>query len=147
MRSILSRVGLGTGAGLATKAATVPSCAVCAAYPMLAGPLTAAGLFGVGVVLHNLLVVLAPLNLVFLATTYRLHRRPWGLATAGIGVAFILAHLAFHVIPQRHPIMRVLHPYEYQVGMAFIWIGMVLLVVGAVLDWRAQRRPRLLLVR
>lgn len=142
MRSLIARTGPGVGTGLA-KAATVPSCAMCAAYPVLAGPLAAAGLFGAGVILHNLLVVLAPLNLVFLGITYRLHRQPRGLIVAAAGVLLIMLHLAFHVIPWSHPIMRAFHPYEFEVGMSFIWLGMTLLLAGVVMDWRAQRRPRL----
>lgn len=146
MRSVLARFGIGAGAGLA-KAATVPACAVCAAYPVLAGPLTAAGLFGAGVVLHNLLVLLAPLNLVFLAVTYRLHRRSSGLVIASIGVMFIMLHLAFHVVPESSLFMHVLDPYQFQVGMTVIWIGMALLAMGVILDWRAQRRPRPIVIR
>lgn len=140
IRSIVARFGWGA-AGL-TKAATVPSCAVCAAYPVLAGPLTAAGMVGAAVVLHNLLVVLAPLNLLFLGASYRRHRRPEALWLAGTGVVLIMLHLVMHVIPWSHPIMRVLSPHEFQVGMALIWAGLVLLLLGAIADRRAQGRPR-----
>lgn len=146
MRSLNARTGLGVGAGL-TKAATVPACAACAAYPLIAAPLAAVGLFGIAAVLHNMLVFLAPLNLIFLTRTYRRHRRPWALGLATVGVLFILGHLAFHVIPSGHAVMQALYPYEYEVGMAFIWIGMLLLAAGAALDWRASRRPRALVIR
>lgn len=146
MRSLLARLGLGAGTGLA-KAATVPSCLMCAAYPVLAGPLAAAGLFGADLILHHLLVVLAPINLGLLALTYRFHRRPWGLVLGATGVALILSHMAFHYVPQHHPVMRALYPYDFQVGMALIWVGMVLLAIGVALDWRARRQPKVVLIR
>lgn len=144
IRSIVARFGLGAGL---TKAATVPSCAVCAAYPVLVGPLTAAGMFGAAVVLHNLLVVLAPLNLLFLGASYRRHRRPEALYLAGAGIVLIMLHLAMHVIPWSHPIIRALSPHELQVGMGLIWAGLILLMLGAIADRRAQGRPRPILMQ
>ena len=74
LRISLARVGLGTGPAL-----TGPACLVCGAAPVLMPPLTSVGLLGAAAVLHYLLWVLAPLNLVPLWLGFRHHRNPSAL--------------------------------------------------------------------
>ncbi len=139
MRGPLRRFGLVSAAAAPTltRAATVPSCAVCAGWSVLGAPLASIGLMGTAIVLHELLVILAPLNLVLLWRTFRQHRQPQGLVVASVGVLFILMHLTSHVVPRGYPILWVLRA----LSMPLIWVGTTLLVAGALLDWRVQRRP------
>src|SRR6266508_3047654 len=72
MRNLLARFGPMSPAA-ATKAATVPLCAVCAGYPLVVGPLVAAGAIGSGAFLHIFIPVLAPINLWLLRTSFCEH--------------------------------------------------------------------------
>ena len=124
LRNSLARVGLGTGPAL-----TGPACLVCAAGPVLLTPLTSAGLLGAAFVLHYLLWALAPLNLVPLWLGFRHHRNPSALLLAGLGVSLVLVawlvHGPYRVLPDG------LHD--------IIWIGILFLMAGAVVDWNAKR--------
>src|SRR5687768_16451142 len=97
MKSLLQRFRIKSTAG-AVKAATVPMCAICAGYPLIIGPLIAAGIIGSGAILHLFIPVLASLNLWFLTASWREHRKPLGLILAWASIPFILAHVAGHLI-------------------------------------------------
>ena len=108
-------------------AAGVVGCA-CGATNSIAAPLGAVGLGGAALGLHLMLLALAPLNLLLLGPSFRRHRDPKGLLVASIGILFIFGHLV-------DPIhLRFGAPVE-------IYAGVALLAIGAVLDWRAKRRP------
>lgn len=126
MRPVLSRLGLPSLAS----AAGVGSAGMCASAPaMLAGPLTTAVLGGSAWILHLTAgVIFAPLSLVLLIRSFARHRQPFGLLIAGIGILLMLVHYLSHFHQGTHG------------DEPFMYIGAVLLFVGALLDWRAQRR-------
>lgn len=128
MRSLLARFGLVSPAD-AAKAASVPVCAVCAAYPLAIGPLLAAGVIGSATSLHLALPLLAPLNVWLLCASFREHGRALGLVLAMLSIPFILAHMAGHVFLGG----------DEAVLLGLIWMGGGLLIAGLVVDWRAQR--------
>ncbi len=130
MKALLARFGL-TSAGAATKAATVPMCAVCAGYPLVVSPLIAAGIIGSGALLHLAIPVLAPLNIWLLHASWREHRKPLGLILACASIPFIVAHVAGHLVVGS----------EDDFGLLMlIWAGGALLVAGLAADWWAQRQ-------
>ena len=124
LRISLARVGLGTGPAL-----TGPACLVCGAAPVLMPPLTSVGLLGAAAVLHYLLWVLAPLNLVPLWLGFRHHRNPSALLLAGLGASMVLIALLVHgpyrLLPDG------LHD--------LIWLGVLFLIAGAMVDWSANQ--------
>ena len=124
LRKSLARIGLGTGPAL-----TGPACLVCGAAPILLPPLTSVGLLGAAIALHYLLWVLAPLNLVPLWLGFRHHRRPSALILAGLGASLVLIALLVHG-------PRGLLPDELH---DLIWIGVLFLMAGAIVDWNARR--------
>ena len=131
IRSLPSRIGLPSF----TSAAGAAGC-VCSVGPVVAGPLAAVGLGGLAAVLHGILVlVLAPLNLLLLGRGFSRHRDPKGLLVAGTGVLLIYMHFlgddGFPAVGLR---------LQTHVD-SLIYIGAALLIAGALLDWRAQRRP------
>ena len=128
MRDLLARLGLRSPAG-AVKAATVPMCAVCAGYPLVVGPLVAAGVIGSGAFLHVAIPALMPLNLWLLRLGFREHGKPLGLILAVASVPFILAHMAGHFF----------FGGDEWVLLGLIWVGGGLLVAGIMADWQAQR--------
>lgn len=107
----------------------MPLCAVCAGYPLVIGPLVAAGIIGSGMSLHALLPVLAPLNVWLLQTSFLEHRKPLGLVLAIASIPFIVAHMAGHFFLGG----------DEGVLLGLIWAGAALLVAGLAVDWRAQR--------
>ena len=124
LRKSLARVGLGTGPAL-----TGPVCLVCRAGPVLLPLLTPAGVLGAASVLHYLLWALAPLNLLPHWLGFRHHRNPSALLLAGLGVSLVLVALLVHepyrMLPDGLHIM--------------IWIGILFLMTGAIVDWNARR--------
>lgn len=130
MKVLRARVGL-TSPAAATKAATVPMCAVCAGYPLVVSPLIAAGLIGSGALLHLAIPVLAPLNIWLLHASWREHHKPLGLILACASIPFILAHVAGHLLFGSGD--------EFALLM-LIWAGGGLLVAGLAADWWAQRQ-------
>ncbi len=116
------------------KLAAVPCAGVCA-VPVVAGPLTAAvpaaGL-AVGV-LHGLLWVIAPLNILFLWFNYRRHHDARPLVLGALGVIFIIVVMSLHAA---HNITD----FESWPHDPLIWSGLSLLALGILLDWRAARR-------
>ena len=127
IRSLPSRIGLPS----LTSAAGAAGC-VCSVGGVITGPLAAVGLGGLAAVLHvMLLLVVAPLNLLLLGRSFSRHRDPKGLLVGGTGVLLIYMHFrggGFAAIPG-------------PARDSFIYIGAALLIAGALLDWRAQRRP------
>ena len=124
LRKSLARVGLGTSPAL-----TGPACLVCAAGPILLTPLTSVGLLGAAIVLHFLLWALAPLNLLPLWLGFRHHRNPSALLLAGLGASLVLVALLVHGPYRMLP--DGLHN--------MIWIGILFLVAGALVDRNARR--------
>jgi adenylate cyclase len=130
VKTLLARFGI-TSPARATKAATVPMCAVCAGYPLVVSPLIAAGIIGSGALWHLAIPVLAPLNLWLLRASWRDHGKPLGFMLAAASIPFILAHVAGHFI--------------FGVGeelalLLLIWIGGGFLVAGITVDWWDQRK-------
>ena len=116
------------------KLATVPCAGVCGA-PFVAGPLAAVGpAAGLAVgVLHGLLWVIAPLNLLLLWFHYRRHRDARPLVLGTLGVTFIIAVMALHAADE-------ITGFESWPHNPLIWSGLALPASGIVLDWRAARR-------
>lgn len=129
----LGRLGSISSPG-GVKLAMVPAAGVCGA-PFLAGPLTAAGpAVGLAVgVLHGLLWVIAPLNLLLLWFNYRRHRDARPLVLGALGVIFIIAVMALHSANN-------ITGFESWPHDPLIWSGLALLASGLLLDWRAARR-------
>lgn len=125
VRSALARLDLKSYPGI-TRTATIPSVAVCGAYPMVSAPLVAAGAAVAVGVIHGLLWMLAPLNLIPLWINFRRHRNPSGLLVAGVGALLMFGALSGHSLP-------ILHDF-------LIWIGLALLAAAILIDWRARRR-------
>ena len=115
------------------KLATVPCAGVCGA-PFVAGPLAAVGpAAGLAVgVLHGLLWVIAPFNLLVLWFNYRRHRDARPLVLGALGVIFIISVMALHAAQEITGIES--WPYD-----PLIWSGLALLALGILLDWRAAR--------
>lgn len=130
MKALLARFGL-TSPAAATKAATVPMCAVCAGYPLVVSPLIAAGIIGSGALLHLAIPVLAPLNIWLLHASWREHHKPLGLILACASIPFILAHVAGHLL---------LGSGDEFALLMLIWAGGGLLVAGLAVDWWEQRK-------
>ena len=125
MLNIPTRLGLPP----LTSSGGIAGCA-CGFGSAAAGPLAAVGLGGVGLVLHLMLaVIVAPLNLILLARNFSRHHDPKGLLVAGTGALLIYVHFLVGGL------------YEEAHVQSFIFTGVALLIAGAVLDWRAQRRP------
>ena len=124
MPKLLARLGLGSAPAL-----TGPACAVCLAGTALQAPIVAAGLTGVAFVLHYLLWVVAPVNLLPLWLGYRRHHDPWGLRLGGVGallvVLALLVHAPFHLAAELHNLM---------------WLGVALLIAAGIADLLARRR-------
>ena len=124
MPNLLARLGLGSAPAL-----TGPACAVCLAGPALQAPIVAAGLTGVAFVLHYLLWVLAPVNLLPLWLGFRRHRDPWGLRLGMVGTLLIvlalLVHAPFHLAAELRDLM---------------WLGVALLIAGGIADLLARRQ-------
>ena len=116
MRKILAPLGLPS----LTSGVAVPAAAVCSTGPMIA----VAGLGPAVFWTHLMLPLLAPVNLVVLWLSFRRHRKPTGLAVASLGVLLIVTHF-----------VSLTH------FSLFFYIGVVLLVLGALFDWRVHRRP------
>ncbi len=133
MRNLLARFGPMSPAA-ATKAATVPLCAVCAGYPLVVGPLVAAGVIGSGAFLHIFIPVLAPINLWLLRTSFREHCKPLGLILAAASIPFILAHMAGHFFVGGDQLAL----------LTLIWAGGGLLVAGLGLGLGGHAGPPLL---
>ena len=129
MRPLLSRLGL-----MAAPVATGPACVVCGAYPLVAAPLASVGLTGAALVLHYLLWIIAPLNLVPFWISFRRHRNPTGLYLAAIGAVLMMVPLL------EHPPFR-LHASLHE----FLWLGLGFLVAAAIVDRRARRQPTVML--
>lgn len=129
MKAWLARFGINSTAG-AVKAATIPMCVVCAGYPLIVGPLVAAGIIGSGAFLHLAIPILAPFNLWLLRVGWREHRQPLGLVLAWASIPFILAHVAGHWL---------LGTGDTFALLALIWAGGGLLVAGIAADWWALR--------
>lgn len=129
MRHLLARFGPMSPA-TATKAATIPMCAVCAGYPLVTAPLVAAGVIGSAAFLHVLIPVLAPLNIWLLRASWREHGQPLALILAAASIPFILAHMAGHLF---------FGGGDFAL-LPLIWAGGALLVAGIMVDWRTQRR-------
>ena len=96
MPKLLARLGLGSA-----PAVTGPL-----AGPALQAPIVAAGLTGVAIVLHYLLWVVAPVNLLPLWLGFRRHGDPWGIGLGVVGsilvVAALLVHEPFHLAEGLH---------------------------------------------
>ena len=133
MRVHLGRLGSVSSSG-GVKLATVPCAGVCG-VPFFAGPLAAAGpAAGLAVgVLHGLLWVIAPLNLLLLWFNYRRHRDARPLVVGCLGVIFIIAVMTLHGADE-------ITGFENWPHDPVIWSGLALLAVGTLLDWRAVRR-------
>ena len=139
MRGFLARFGL-TNAPNGILAATVPSCTVCAGGPVLTGPLAMAGLMGPALVLHQLLWFFAPLNAVMLRLSYRVHRDPVPLVVGGLGSVLLVVHMASpYFLPAHPPDITLTNPLRL-ISLGLTWFGSPLLILGALLDWRARRR-------
>ena len=139
MRAALARFGL-TNAPNGILAATVPSCTVCAGGPVLTGPLAMAGLIGPAFVLHQLLWFFAPLNMVMLRLSYTVHRDPVPLVVGGLGSLLLVVHMASpYFLPAHPPDISLANPLRL-ISLGLTWLGSPLLIVGALLDWRARRR-------
>ncbi len=126
MPKLLARLGLGS-----VPALTGPACAVCLAGPVLQAPIVAAGLTGVAFVLHYLLWVVAPVNLLPLWLGFRRHHNPWGLRLGALGallvVLALLVHAPFHLAAGLHDLM---------------WLGVALFIAGGIADWLGHRPRR-----
>lgn len=133
MRRHLGRLELVSSPG-GVKLATVPCAGVCG-LPIVAGPLAAAGpAAGLAVgVLHGLLWVIAPLNLLILWFNYRRHRDARPLLLGSLGVIFIVAVMTLHAADE-------ITGFESWPHNPVIWSGLALLALGILLDWRAARR-------
>lgn len=118
------------------RAFTAPACLVCAGAPLLLGPITTLGLLGPATVLHVSLTYLAPLNLVLLWRSFHFHRHAAGLVLAGIAVVLIYVHLSTHVLMGSNGPTTV---PQIALVAGSIWLGSILLTVGAILDWRARK--------
>jgi adenylate cyclase len=130
VKALLARFGIMSPA-TATKAATVPMCAVCAGYPLVVAPLVAAGIIGSGAWFHLAIPILAPLNLWLLRASSQEHGKPLGFLLALASIPFILAHLAGHLL------LGVGDEFGL---LALIWAGGGLLVAGIMVDWWEQRK-------
>jgi adenylate cyclase len=137
MRNTLARFGIFSSPTL-IHAATIPSCTVCAGGPVLSGPLAAAGFMGPALVLHQLLWVFAPLNAVLLRLSFRIHRDPVPFLVGGLGSLLLLLHMMSPYILPPHP-PTLTNPFRL-ISLMLTWLGSPLLLIGAVLDWRARRR-------
>ncbi len=126
MRSIFSRLGLPS----LTSAAGVGTAGMCASgSAMLAGPLGTAVLGGSAWAVHLTAgLVLAPVSLLMLARSFARHRQPLGLLIAGTGLLLMVIHYLSHFHQGTHG------------DEPFMYTGAVLLIIGATVDWRAQRR-------
>jgi len=116
--------GLGFWTG-ATRAAAVPTGVACAGALQLAGPLAALGLTGLGTVLHGLLAVVAPVNVLIIGFGFRRHRKPLAILLAGLGLLLLVVHGATHFAPTPETLSA--------------WLGVGLLIGAAALDWRALK--------
>ncbi len=121
------------------RAATVPSCILCAAAPVLIAPITALGLFTPALMLHAALVFLAPFNVFLLWRNYRYHRERLGVVLAAVGVLLIFVHLSTHILHIGGGLDHITLSDVLLIG-ATIWIGGALLFAGSIVDWRARRR-------
>lgn len=130
MKALLARLGI-TSPATATKAATVPMCAVCAGYPLAVSPLVAAGIIGSGAWFHLAIPMLAPLNLWLLRASWQEHGKPLGFVLAAASIPFILAHVVGHLV---------LGSGDEFALLALIWAGGGLLVAGLAVDWWEQRK-------
>ena len=135
MRALLGRFGLVSSPN-GVKLATVPCAGVCGA-PFVAGPLAAAGpATGLAVgVLHGLLWVVAPLNLLLLWFNYRRHGDARPLVLGALGVIFIIGVMALHAADE-------ITGFETWPHNPLIWTGLALLGLGILLDWRAGHPGR-----
>ena len=124
MQKLLARLGLGSAPAL-----TGPACAVCLAGPALQAPIVAVGLTGVAFVLHYLLWVVAPVNLLPLWLGFRRHRDPWGLRLGAVGVLLVvlalMVHAPFYLVAEMHDLM---------------WLGVGFLIAGGIADLLARRQ-------
>jgi len=137
MRNALARFGVFSSPSI-IHAATVPSCTVCAGGPVLSGPLAAAGFLGPALVLHQMLWLFAPLNAVLLRLSFRVHRDPIPFLVGGLGSLLLLLHMMSPYILPPHP-SDLTNPFRL-ISLTLTWLGSPLLLIGAVLDWRARRR-------
>lgn len=119
-------------------AATVPMCTVCAGGPVLTGPLVMAGLGAPAAVLHQLLWVFAPLNLLVLRLSFGEHRDPMPFIVGGLGSILLLLHMASPYFLPEHP-PDLTNPFRL-ISLTLTWLGSPLLLGGAWLDWRARKR-------
>src|SRR5205823_10620132 len=93
---------------------------------------------GPALVLHQLLWLFAPLNAFVLALGYRLHRESLPLVVGGLGSVLLVLHMASPYFLPPHP-ADLTNPYRL-ISMALTWSGSPLILLGALLDWRARRR-------
>jgi adenylate cyclase len=152
-RHLVGGLTLASAPGFA-KAVTVPACLVCAT-PAVSGPIIAAGLVPLAVVLHELLFVLAPAHLLLLVQGFRRHRNPLGLLVGTAGVLLVLNHLLSHYV-SIDSLPRELRPMlvpDWVSVVARLWSdigvggvgretvlpGLALLAIAALLDWQARR--------
>lgn len=112
----------------ASKTALVPTGVACAGAVQLAAALAAIGLTGLGTVLHGMLTFTAPLNVLIIWLGFRRHRKPLPFLVAGVGLFFLAIHGTSHFAPVPDALSA--------------WIGVGLLIVATVLDWREVRLAR-----